>query len=428
MPLADPEKVIFKKEYFKRFHVVIAKWDSGQKEQFICVFRPTAARNPAPILAAEFANTIKTNFPRLWSALTDGTCTARTIVGDGAPVVPATVEELKKYPQFKHSEYHYDHGHGHNTIIKHTVKQGTVLNGQVESKLTVNSTLANHSNVISKLILDGRNQDVQACDDHFEENFDKPLTVGGQVHSVKKFEKLQAISKTRFTGRDRFFNSQAYLLPVLVGVYKSLIWDTDHGPTSTGMLRSACDAEFCFQFMYCVRFFRSAAVCNLRFQGRDLSKEAITEAYVDFQNDCIELKENLNVVLSQAKICAKETYSKVGQCWMTTRSTLSNLEIDDLVVNFKPYEETLNYCLDRIKEALEALRISGDAHMLRSSMYCETCFSAYTLIRSKWRQNMKNELLQLHMFGILQSTIMASLDPARIVTRFFDKADKFYKI
>ena len=407
---------------------MIAKWDRGQKEQFICVFRPKAARNPAELMAKEFAEAIETNFPRLWNALTDGTCVCRTIVGDGAPVVPKTVEELKKYLQFKYAEYHYDHGHHHNTILKHTVKQGTILSGQVETLLKVNSTLSNHSGVVSKLILDGRNKDIDACDEHFKEFFHNPLTEGGVVHGFPQFEALQKLNPTRFCGRDKFFNSQAYLLPVLVGMYKGLMYDSDHGPTAIGMLRSSCDPEFCFQFMICVRFFRCAAVCNLRFQGRDLSKEAVTDAYLDWQNDLVELKENFDQILVKAKKLAKKNYQIAGQCWMTTRSTLSNLEIDDMVMNFRPYTEDINYCLDRIDEALKAVQISGDSHMLRSSMYCETCFSTYTLVRTKWRQRMHNSLLQLHMFGILQSTIMATLNVESVVTRFFDKFDKFYKI
>ena len=379
-------------------------------------------------MAKEFANAIETNFPRLWKALTEGTCVNRVIVGDGAPVVPKTVEELKKYLQFKYTRYHYDHGHHHNTMIKHTVKQGTTLSGQVETLLKVNSTLANHSGVVSKLIIDGRNKDIGACDDHFNEFFNNPLTEGGIVHDFKQFEALQALNPTRFCGRDKFFNSQAYLLPVLVGVYKGLMYDTDHGPTAIGMLRSSCDPEFCFQFMFCVRFFRSAAVCNLRFQGRDLSKTAVTDAYLDWQKDLRELKEHFPEILVQAKTLAKKNYKIAGQCWMTTRSTLSNLEIDDMVMNFRPYREDINYCLDRIDEALKAVNESGDAHMLRSSMYCETCFSTYTLVRTKWRQRMHNMLLQLHMFGILQSTLMATLNVGRVVTRFFDKADKFYNI
>ena len=214
----------------------------------------------------------------------------------------------------------------------------------------------------------------------------------------------------------------------MVGVYKSLMYDDDHGPTAVGMLRSSCDPEFCFQFMFCVRFFRSAAVCNLRFQGRDLSKQAITDAYLDWQKDLQELREHFDEILVQAKKLAKKNYKIAGQCWMTTRSTLSNLEIDDMVMNLRPYRDDLNYCLDRIDEALKAVQQSGDAHMLRSSMYCETCFSTYTLVRTKWRQRMHNSLLQLHMFGILQSTIMATLNVESVVTRFFDKFDKFYKI
>ena len=228
---------------------MIAKWDQGQKEQFICMFKPTAARNPAAVMAKEFANAIETNFPRLWSALTNGTCVNRVIVGDGAPVVPKTVEELKKYPQFKNTHYHYDHGHDHSVMIKHTVKQGKTLSGQVEPLLKVNSTLSNHSGVISKLILDGRNKDVKACDaqckkkvetltmlknrkfvcssfyrqclklakycacaalcffeygqgfdrfftlceDHFNEFFNNPLTEGGPIHGFKQFEALQSV-------------------------------------------------------------------------------------------------------------------------------------------------------------------------------------------------------------------------------------------
>ena len=267
-------------------------------------------------MAKEFAAAIETKFPRLWSALTNGTCVNRTIVGDGAPVVPKTVEELQKYPQFKHTHYHYDHGHDHNMTVKHTVKQGTTLSGQVETLLKVNSTLANHSNVISKLILDGRNKDIAACDEHYKEFFNNPLTEGGEPRGFKQYEALQALNPTRFCGRDKFFDSQAYLLPVLVGMYKNLMYDTDHGATAIGMLRSSCDPEFNFQFMYCSRFFRSSAVCNLRFQGRDLSKNAVIEAYKNWQKDIEEIKSNFANMLAQAKTLSKNNYKIAGQCWI----------------------------------------------------------------------------------------------------------------
>ena len=171
-------------------------------------------------------------------------------------------------------------------------------------------------------------------------------------------------------------------------------------------------------------------ICDLRFQGRDLSKEAVTDAYLDWQKDIDEIRENFDEILAQAKTLSKTNYKIAGKCWMTTRSTLSNLEIDDMLIiyNFRPCREDMNHCLGRIDEALIAVEKSGPANMLRSSMYCETCFSTYTLVRSRWRQRMHNVLLQSHMFGILQSTIMANLDVARVVARFFDKADKFFKI
>ena len=121
------------------------------------------------------------------------------------------------------------------------------------------------------------------------------------------------------------------------------------------------------------------------------------------------------------KKLALKNFHECGLYWRKTRRTPTDDDILKTTVDFLPYIETFDNCLLKIDESIEAIDKSGDDHLLWSSMFCETAFSSYTLIRNKCRRRLQNPLLMLHIFGLLQAKRIAALDVKKIVTTYFAK-------
>ena len=129
----------------------VMRADPGKPEQFFDIFKPEEIRQPAPVLAKNFADRIRLKYPKIWGALTAGTLVPRILAADGAPVMRKMVSELQKMPQFSQIQYRHDVCHSFNLLTKDATNASTVLQGKTESILTTVSSLSNQSICVKKM-------------------------------------------------------------------------------------------------------------------------------------------------------------------------------------------------------------------------------------------------------------------------------------
>ena len=467
------------------WYTFVCRWRSDQPEEFVYCFKPKNIHNPAPVMAREIVNMFESKFPKLWAALTNRTVTVKAICGDGAPVVSKTVDELRKYPQFYLAKYYYDPCHSQSVTAKHSIKHSSILTGQVMSHFKRFATLVNHSGCVKKQVKVERDKNVKRLDRHYERFFyhgptrgngieqlveqeldDGELEMfedevengrewfenattdmssviananGDNLEDTEDFEREpenenvnnfkiktrwnyhQQRSKTRFTGNDKHYDSNAYLYSVTIAVCTSLRPHKDHGPLANGLLKSACDITFNFEFIFDHRFFRIAAVCNLRLQAKQLSRGQILDSFGEWKKSLMDLQENLHTIAEKAKDLTKYNMNKIGAFWMTSRSARSSENIDTFGLNYQPFESAIEFCIKQIDENIKAVQKSCDGQLLYSSMFCETTFSIFEKIRDKYSLTIQNPLLYLQMCGTLQPRRMARLDVEKLAKLFLTK-------
>ena len=129
----------------------VIRTDPGKPEQFFDIFKPEEVRQPASVLAKNFADRIRIKYPKIWAAMTVGTLVPKIMAADGAPVMPKMVVELRKMPQFSQIQYRHDVCHSFNLLTKDATKASTVLQGRTESIMTTVSSLSNQSICVQKM-------------------------------------------------------------------------------------------------------------------------------------------------------------------------------------------------------------------------------------------------------------------------------------
>lgn len=205
--------------------------------------------------------------------------------------------------------------------------------------------------------------------------------------------------------------SAAFLLPALAKTFLQLKDHVDYMDKSRGFCRNLCDLLFHVEHIYCVMFYRAAAIANLRLQGKSLTSEGFLVAMNEFKAAVTAIINNDEKIIEMGREVTK-FYLNLG-CgragWMATRSTLKPEDIDGTHVDTMMLRNCLNLCLDLVDEKILAERASSPSGLI-STMFCETVFSSFTLIRNKYRTRMKNPLLYLSIAGIHQTKRLLQLD------------------
>ena len=130
-------------------------------------------------------------------------------------------------------------------------------------------------------------------------------------------------------------NSNAYLYPVTISMCVTLRPHVKHGALASGILKSVCDFVFNFEFIFDHRFFRIAAICNIRLQGKQLSKGQLIDSFTDWKNSLIDLQNNLDTIAEKARDLTKYNMKKIGVFWMTNRSTVTSQNVDTFSINYQ---------------------------------------------------------------------------------------------
>ena len=137
-----------------------------------------------------------------------------------------------------------------------------------------------------------------------------------------------------------------------------------HGALASGILKSVCDVVFNFEFIFDHRFFRIAAICNIRLQGKQLSKGQIIDSFTDWKNSLIDLQNNLDTIAEKARDLTKYNMKKIGVFWMTNRSTVTSQNFDTFSINYQPFESAVEYCIKLIDENLIAVKNSFESQLM----------------------------------------------------------------